>query len=241
MKNNREGLPFYIQIASKFSEEGTGSNNSIDDWKDRTHSEIRSAEDFSKGRTWFSASDGDGYRWKRLKGLDDGKGEADRKADKDEQGYRRDLHAWSSQLQLTNAQLDRAEYLFGLVDMAKAGTISSEALILAAISLAANEDQRMIKQEDIFHTIRDSAGVGRKTLRTARQRIRDQTNSNIKGKSTQTSVDEESPIPNNEKEDNYSTPDWVNEFIVQHEINKLQIEIAIGEIEDGEFSDLADN
>jgi len=117
---------------------------------DRTSGEqdanIPTAESTSPSQTRWYPEDGEGRKWDRLKELDETiqSGDDTYKSARDQSLHRRDLRTAASHIELTTAQTERALALF---NSAETGTHDVDAVILAALTLAVNEDDRALRPE----------------------------------------------------------------------------------------------
>jgi hypothetical protein len=133
--------------------------------------------DASRGRTDFDISEAPSSerdRWKRLRKLNAGWREQDRATQLHEAGIERDLGAIATALDCSQRQKRRAGWLIDHVsiedDLSRHASV--EAAIVAALTLAANEDRRRIRGEDMFDDVCEDLDVDRDEVRRLRQRIR---------------------------------------------------------------------
>jgi hypothetical protein len=112
---------------------------------------------------------------------------------KDERNHndrRQDAQTWGRRIGLTDHEIDRACYLLDQPDDFEHGSIGSEAFVLAALTLAANESpdgpsaqaktlrgsvphaDETPELSDAYETIRTDLDVPRSTIRDAREHLR---------------------------------------------------------------------
>lgn len=121
--------------------------------------------------TTFTPSEADSYdqgKWYRFSVLHErGWGKMNsRRTD-----VKRDADTICSQFGLTNGQRDRVLQLIESLDQ---NSIQQEAIVLAAVSLVANQDDRAIRREDEWSSVVEAYDVSTSSVWTARKRVREQ-------------------------------------------------------------------
>jgi len=124
-------------------------------------------------RTKFYAEKGnDNIDYARLAKLNDGLYSKENQYQKHDAERRRDIDIFCSTLSFNDTDTERCQLLLQSVDDVSTHH-SGESLILAIISLVANENDRMIRQEDTFQELCDNCNVTRQQIRNSRERLRD--------------------------------------------------------------------
>jgi len=85
---------------------------------------------------------------------------------------RRDMDVFTDVCNFPSHSRDRAHHILDNIEDVRRHE-SDETLLLAIISLVANENERMIRQEDSFQSICESCSVTRKQIRNSRKKLRD--------------------------------------------------------------------
>jgi len=115
-------------------------------------------------------SDNIDYEW--LAKLNDGLYRGNDKHRENHAERRRDMEIFCSATNLKEYKMERCKYLLQKVENGKRHE-SNEVLILSIISLVANENERMIRQEDTFQELCESCNVTRSQIRNSREKLRD--------------------------------------------------------------------
>jgi len=118
------------------------------------------------------SSDNSEINYTRLAKLNDGMYSEKRDDRKREAQRLRDLDAFCSTLNITQTDKERCLYLHNQVEDIRRHE-TDEVLLLAIITLVANENERMIRQEDMFNDICESCSVTRSQIRNSRDKLRD--------------------------------------------------------------------
>ena len=155
-----------------------GSNNRIDDLggtysDEEMPTSIPDAETAVTGFNPSEAPPSERDHW--LSKLNDNVRGDDRGTEIHEGGIVRDLGVVASALDATDHQHERAQYLLNHVDIQEdlSRTASVEAAVLAAMTLACNEDGRRVRGEDAFDALLDDFDVTRSEVRRLREAIRE--------------------------------------------------------------------
>jgi hypothetical protein len=121
-----------------------GTRDSVDALKDADTPVHESA---SSAQTRWNPEEGNGRKWARLKELDDTTQAGDdyHQQQRDASLRRRDLRTAASRLELPTPCVEQALSLLNAVDFRELGSIRSEAVILGALTLAVNADDRAIR------------------------------------------------------------------------------------------------
>lgn len=126
----------------------------------------------SKTRTTFNPKESNNrQKWEKLAKINDGMLDKDRKQNNRKANQQRDIELFSSQLNLKKNQVESVKYHFKKIDINKGGW-KHEAIILALITLIVNKDQRRIRSEKQYNTLRKSLNITRKTIRNIRRKYR---------------------------------------------------------------------
>jgi len=163
-----------------------GSKSDSDVWKDS--SESVDMEVGSTARTFIQHLDadvddnisnpfvekfGDVYtKWDWLNQVHNGRTSQSRKEEKRYNDIRRDAKTFCSQLDMTEYQRERVLSLLDDVESFHHGQYRAEAVVFAAITLVANVDGWRIRNEDIFHKLRDERDVSSNQVREMRKQLR---------------------------------------------------------------------
>jgi len=139
-------------------------------------SDLRLKENISPSQTRWYPEDGEGRKWERLKELDETiqSGDEQYVSARNQSLHRRDLRTAASHIELTTAQTERALALF---NDAETGGVDVDAVILAALTLAVNEDDRPLRpemaeaiaeaREDADSAVNETRGVDTASTQTA--------------------------------------------------------------------------
>lgn len=165
-----------------FDVDGT-SKSEKDSWKDANSSMDTDVGEDS--RTYVDKNDaqsdssidnpvlekfGSFYRkWDWLNQVHNGRTSQSRSVEKARNDVFRDAKTFCSQLDIGDYQRQRVLRLLKSVESFENGSIPSEAVVFAAISLVANEDGWRIRREDIFLKLRDDRGVSSNQIREMRK------------------------------------------------------------------------
>jgi len=126
----------------------------------------------ARTRTKFYPEEGsDNIDYERLAILNDGLHSENRKQRYYDAERRRDMDIFCSTLNLHENDKERCQYLLQKIDDVRTHK-SGEVAILAIISLVANENERMIRQEETFQELCDSCNVTRSQIRNSRKKLR---------------------------------------------------------------------
>lgn len=163
------------------SGDGSGSNAAIDDVIDQEA--IIENDGRSNTRTFFYPEDAEydskqkEKQYKRLIRWQDGerhptesRAAANFKAD-----MRRTAETFCSQCGFTTHQTDRVAYIMEKLNVNSYGHYSTEKVILAVMSLVANEDKRLLRDEPIFRDLAEQVGMSMEQVRTVRRMTRERT------------------------------------------------------------------
>jgi len=151
--------------------------------KSYDHSAPTSHDNRAKTRTTFFANEASNdvddvhpaemkVDYDYLAKLNDGLHDNERKSRKRKAEKKRDLEIFADRAKLTPVQTQDVFYLVESID--DLGSFhSEEVFLLAAITMVANIHGRRIRKEYDYDDLRESCNVNRKTIRKARQKIRD--------------------------------------------------------------------
>lgn len=149
------------------------SSGAQDTHKGYNDSAPHSHDGRAQTRTKFYAEEGnDNIDYARLAKLNDGLHDNYSEGRKNKAERRRDMDIFTSTVNFNETDSERCQYLLESVDDVNKHR-SGESLILAIITLVANENDRMIRQEDTFQELCDNCNVTRQQIRNSRERLRD--------------------------------------------------------------------
>jgi len=124
-------------------------------------------------RTKFYAEEGnDNIDYARLAKLNDGLDDNEQWKRRNAAERRRDMETFCSTFDFTDTDVERCHYLLESVENGQRHQ-SDEVLVLAIITLVANENDRMIRQEGAFQELCDTCEVTRSQIRNSRDKLRD--------------------------------------------------------------------
>jgi hypothetical protein len=127
----------------------------------------------AKTKTTFYANQGGGDTdWDRLAKINDGLFDNDARRRGRDADRKRDLRIFSEVCELTDHQQKRSLYILDCVEDVPQYQ-SDEVLLLSIISLVANEDDRRIRGEEQFRSLREDCHVPPSRIRKARERLRE--------------------------------------------------------------------
>lgn len=118
-------------------------------------------------------------KWDWLNQLNEDRHANDVATTKRRTDVKRDALTWASQLELGRNVQERLVYLLDTIDDLHFGSYSSEATVLALITLVTDEYQgsapiRNVRDEEAFQSIRRDVGVSTDAIREMRKRLRDE-------------------------------------------------------------------
>lgn len=153
---------------------GAGSAEKIDDLIDENA--VIENDGRSQTKTFFYPSEADGWdhgQAERLARLQDGH----RSPERNEQNRAADRRRWAesfgAKLGCTDHQIERTKHIVAGMNMSHMGYYSSQKIILATISLVANEDGRFIRDEVGFKELMRDVETTMDELKQMRRLIRD--------------------------------------------------------------------
>lgn len=161
--------------------DGAGSNEAIDDIIDQEA--IIENDGRSNTRTFFYPGDAvyesveRERQFQRLIRWQDGEGHPSesRAAANFKADMKRTAQTFCSQCEFTPHQTRRVEYVMKDLDVNSYGHYSTEKVILAVMSLVANEDRRLLRDEQTFRDLVDDVGMTMEQVRTVRLMTRQRT------------------------------------------------------------------
>lgn len=159
--------------------QGDGSKTALEEIIDQNA--VIENDGRSTTRTMFYAEDANydspvieqRYRW--LAKLNDGVGEKGRFTANYNADVRRFIQTLGGHLELTAYQVDRVIYVMADLNLNTFGPYSYEKISMAVISLVANEDRRLIRDEPIFQTYLEDMYMDLDTLKRIRRMVVDRT------------------------------------------------------------------
>ena len=158
---------------------GAGSGSELDDLIDTNA--IIDADGRSKSKTFFYPDDVDGVsdqrikQYKRMLRWNEGEGESDRSARSFKADQRRSVQTLCNQSNLNDYQRDRVLAIMKELNINSFGQFSTEHVALGVMTLVANEDRRMLRDEDEFRRVMKSVGASLNDVRTIRWMVRSRT------------------------------------------------------------------
>jgi len=158
---------------------GAGANKELDDMIDDAG--IINNDGRSNTRTTFLAGEAsyDSERrynqYKRLAKVNDGMWDSNRAADNFKADMRRITKTFCSQVELNSRQQERVQWVMDDMDINSFGSYSTEKVLLGVMSLVANEDRRLLRDEDSFRGLVVSVEMTMDEVKRVRQLIRDRT------------------------------------------------------------------
>lgn len=151
---------------------GSGASNEVDEMIDENA--IVENDGRSKTRTFFYPSEApDRRRWKRLSDIQNGRGENDNTKRTLKADNRRWLDAMSTKLDITEHQHERAQHIVEGIELSNMAHYSAQAVLLAVISLVANEDDWWIRDDPMYKRLVDDVGCDLRDIRNIRRLVRD--------------------------------------------------------------------
>ena len=158
---------------------GAGSNNEIDDMIDDAG--IIENDGRSQTRTTFLAGEASYAsekrynQYKRLAKVNDGMWDSNRGADNFKADMRRMAKTFCSQLELNSRQQERTLWVMKNLSVNSFGHYSTEKVIMAVISLVANEDRRLIRDEPEYRELVSAVGMTMDEVKRVRIMVRERT------------------------------------------------------------------
>lgn len=161
--------------------EGAGSNDAIDDMIDQEA--IVENDGRSNTRTFFYPEDAEyetqeqATKFRRLIRWQDGEGHPSesRAAANFKADMERTAKTFCSQCEFTPYQTERVLHVMDDLDVNSYGHYSTEKVILAVMSLVANEDRRHLRDEELFRGLVGDVGMTMEQVRTVRLMTRQRT------------------------------------------------------------------
>lgn len=158
---------------------GAGSNQELDDMIDDAG--IINNDGRSNTRTTFLVGDASyeskkRYKqYKRLAKVNDGMWNSNRAADNFKADMRRITKTFCSQVDMRERQQERVQWVMDDMDINSFGSYSTEKVLLGVMSLVANEDRRLLRDEEQFHDLVLAVDMTMDEVKRVRQLIRDRT------------------------------------------------------------------
>jgi hypothetical protein len=126
-----------------------------------------------------SESPNDSRNWKHMKDIQEGKYADDNNTKTRHVEQKRDLKTFASQIDLPSWERKYAlcllDYIHNIDTDHEGGFCgSADALILAIITFAANKNERRIRGENKYETIREDCNISKDQIRGVRQKIREE-------------------------------------------------------------------
>lgn len=152
---------------------GSGAASAIDELIDKNA--VIENDGRSRTRTFFYPSEAGGWtrkRAKRLAKLQDGHRSPERKEQNRGADRRRWAESFGSKLGMNGYQIERVKHIVGGMNMSHMGYYSSSKIILATITLVANEDDRFIRDEIGFKELMRDVDTDMDELKQMRRLIR---------------------------------------------------------------------
>ena len=158
---------------------GTAAKSGLDELKDGDA--IIDHDGRSDTRTFFYVDDRDvEYASKKQRDMyqrlirhQEGIGDPERSIHNYKADRRRMIHTFTNQCELSRHQSERVQEIIDSISINTFGHYSTESVIVAAISLAANEEGRVVRDEDTFIELTKAIGMDYNKLRRVRQLIRE--------------------------------------------------------------------
>lgn len=153
---------------------GSGAASSIDELIDENA--VIENDDRSETRTFFYPSEAANWHWQRaqrLARLQDGHRSPERKEQNRGADRRRWAESFGAKLGMSANRIDRVKHIVEGMNMAHMGYYSSSKIILATISLVANEDDRFIRDEIGYKELMRDVDTDMDELKQMRRLIRD--------------------------------------------------------------------
>ena len=159
--------------------DGSGSNNAIDDIIDKEG--IIENDGRSDTRTFFYPEEGEyeskdrERQFKRMIRWQDGEGDSGRAAANFKADMKRTAETFCSAVEFNSYQRERVLHVMEVLDINSYGHYSTEKILLAVMSLVANEDRRLLRDEDSFRELCHSVGMTLEEVRKVRRMTRERT------------------------------------------------------------------
>lgn len=156
---------------------GTLSASSLDELKDESGIVVNDGRSYT--RTMFypwEAGDADTHmsrRGRALAKLNDGYRSRERRSQNAEARLTRTLDILCGHIETTPYQRERAETIADSVNMAHMGPYTTETIVLAAVSLACNEDGRWVRDEANFRGAVEDVDATLRDIRLCRNLFRE--------------------------------------------------------------------
>lgn len=158
---------------------GAGSNNDIDDMIDDAG--IIENDGRSQTRTTFLAGEASYAsekrytQYKRLAKVNDGMWDSNRGADNFKADMRRTAKTFCSQMEFRERQTERVLWVLNHLSINSFGHYSTEKVLMAVISLVANEDRRLIRDEPDYRELVSAVGMTMDEVKRVRMMVRERT------------------------------------------------------------------
>lgn len=126
-------------------------------------------------RTFFyvaEAAERSKRQFERMIRLQEGEGDPQRDVENRAADRRRTVDGFCSQLDMSDYHKERVEHVVGGLNMSHMAHYSSPKVILAIISLIANEDDRFIRDEETFRDLMTDVGTSLDELKNIRELVR---------------------------------------------------------------------
>lgn len=152
-------------------DDGSGAASAIDERIDKNA--VIENDGRSKTRTFFypeQADDTDTY--KRLIRWQDGEGDSERAVANRAADRRRWIDTFCGYLDMTSYQQSRTEHIIESIQMSHMAHYSSQKVILATLTLVANEDGRFIRDETLFRKLMVDVGTDLCELKSIRSLVK---------------------------------------------------------------------
>lgn len=152
---------------------GNGASNETDELIDENA--IIENDGRSDTRTFFypsQAPERQQRKFKRLIRWQDGEGDSQRDVENRAADRRRAVETFCGHLDMTPYHRERVKHVMEGVNMSHMAHYSSEKVILAIISLVANEDNRFIRDEPTFRNLLNDVGSDLRELKRIRELVR---------------------------------------------------------------------
>lgn len=153
---------------------GAGASSQIDDIID--DGAVIENDGRSKTRTFYYADEAPSdkqHQFARMLRWQDGEGDSDRAVRNRAADRRRTVDTFCAHVGMGTEQRERVQYVTDGLNMSHMGPYSSDDVILAIITLIANERGRFIRDETVFRGLLEDVGLDLNDIKNVRGLIRE--------------------------------------------------------------------
>jgi hypothetical protein len=171
-----DGAPRDVNVSHIIHDgSGSGASNGLDELIDEQA--VIENDGRSETRTFFypnEASDEQQQQFERLIRWQDGEGDSQRDVENRKADQRRYVDTFCGYVGASSRVRERVKEICESVNMSHMAYFNSQKIVLAAISLVANEDGWFIRHDERYRDLMTELGLDTSQLKTARQLLRKQ-------------------------------------------------------------------